>query len=412
MTDLHYLPATEAIRRFRTRELSPLELLDAVIARAEAVEPTVNAFAYTRYEEARAEAKAAEARYAGKGEEPRPLEGIPLAIKDEMPIAGQPWSMGSLIYKDLVAEETSPLAQRILDAGAIVHARSTTPEFSCAGFTHSRLHGVTRNPWNPEIAVGGSSGGSGAALAAGTATLAGGSDIGGSIRIPAAACGVVGFKAPYGRVPVEVPFNLDVYCHNGALARTVADTALFENVLAGPHPLDHTSLRPKLEIPEQLEGVEGLRVALSPGLGAWALDPEVEANTRAAAEALREAGAIVEEVDLRISKADVDLALALHFDAIFAGWVGSMAEQHRDIMCAYALDFAETMARRAEGHTPMEGLEAEARVHEAARAAARGARRPGLRDDRQPRPDGGRRLRRARHRGRGPAAGDATTTRC
>jgi Asp-tRNA(Asn)/Glu-tRNA(Gln) amidotransferase A subunit family amidase len=161
-----------------------------------------------------------------------------------------------------------------------------------------------------------------------------------------------------------VPFNLDVYCHHGAMARTVADAALFENVLAGPHPLDHTSLRPKLEIPAQLEGVEGLRVALSPGLGAWALDPEVDANTRAAAEALREAGAIVEEVDLKISKEDVDLALALHFNLIFAGWIGSMLDEHRDLMCAYAIDFAETMARRSEGHSVFDGLMAEARVHE------------------------------------------------
>src|SRR4029079_1122869 len=119
-------------------------------------------------------------------EEPRPLEGIPTAIKEEEAVAGQPWTQGSLIYKDLVADESSIFAQRILDAGAIVHARSTAPEFSCAAFTHSRIHGVTRNPWNPEFAVGGSSGGSGASLASGTSTLASGSDIGGSIPHPPA----------------------------------------------------------------------------------------------------------------------------------------------------------------------------------------------------------------------------------
>jgi len=203
MTDLHYLSATEALRLFRSRELSPVELLDAVIARAEAVEPVVNALCHTFSDEARAAAREAEARYAGRGEPPRALEGIPLAIKEEEAIAGQPWTQGSLLYKDLVADYTSAFGQRMLDSGAIVHARSTAPEFSCAGFTHSKLHGVTRNPWNPGFGVGGSSGGSGAALAAGTTTLASGSDIGGSIRIPASFNGVVGFKPPYGRVPVD-----------------------------------------------------------------------------------------------------------------------------------------------------------------------------------------------------------------
>src|SRR3982750_1887557 len=205
--ELHYLPASEALAHFRARDLSPVELLDAVIARADAVEPTVNALCHERFEAAREEARAAEARYMGGGE-PRALEGIPLAIKEEEEVAGQPWTQGSLIYKDLVAERSSAFAQRMLDAGAIVHARTTAPEFSCALFTHSRLHGVTRNPWNPEYAVGGSSGGSGAALASGTATLATGSDIGGSIRLPASFNGVVGFKPPYGRVPQEAPFNL------------------------------------------------------------------------------------------------------------------------------------------------------------------------------------------------------------
>jgi len=104
MTDLHYLSATEALERFRSRELSPVELLDAVIARAEEVEPTVNALCHTFYDEAREQARAAEARYAGKGEAPRALEGIPLAVKEEEAVAGQPWTQGSLLYKDLVAD--------------------------------------------------------------------------------------------------------------------------------------------------------------------------------------------------------------------------------------------------------------------------------------------------------------------
>ena len=142
---------------------------------------------------------------------------------------------GSLVI-DEIATETAPIAERIIDAGAVVHARTSTPEFSCAGFTHSKLWGITRNPWNPEVAVGGSSGGAGASLASGTSTLASGSDIGGSIRIPASINGVVGFKPPHGRVPTGPPFNLDRYCHDGPLARTVADVRAVRERARRPAP--------------------------------------------------------------------------------------------------------------------------------------------------------------------------------
>jgi aspartyl-tRNA(Asn)/glutamyl-tRNA(Gln) amidotransferase subunit A len=235
--------------------------MSAVIARAEAVEPVINAFAETRYDEAMEAARAAEARYAGSGPPPRPLEGLPVAVKEEAPIAGQRNTLGSLPLRDVVADHTAAFAQRILDAGGIVHARTTTPEFSCAPVTWSKLWGVTRNPWQTAYSPGGSSGGSAAALAAGSATLATGSDIGGSIRIPSSFCGVTGFKPPYGRVPEVEIFNLDHYCHEGPLARTVADCALLENVIAGPHPHDVVSLRPKLEIPAELPPVAGRRLA-------------------------------------------------------------------------------------------------------------------------------------------------------
>ncbi len=172
MSDLHYLPATEALRLFRSRELSPVELVTAVIARADAVEPAINAFAETRYEEALEAARAAQERYAAAGPAPRPLDGLPVAVKEEAPIAGQRNTLGSLPLRDAVAEHTAAFAQRIIDAGGIVHARTTTPEFSCAPFTWTRLWGVTRNPWHAGYSPGGSSGGSAAALAAGSATLA------------------------------------------------------------------------------------------------------------------------------------------------------------------------------------------------------------------------------------------------
>jgi len=246
---LHRLSAAEALRLMRARELSPVELVEAVIRRAEQVEPAINAFPHTYYDEALAAARGAEARYAGNGPRPRPLEGIPVAIKDETPILGQPLTQASLIYKDDVATHTAVVPERVMRAGGIVHASSATPEFSSAAFTHSRIYGITRNPWNTEYSPGGSTGGGAASLAAGSAMLATGSDIGGSVRIPATFSGVVGFKPPYGRVPQVPPFSLDHYCHTGPLARTVADCALFENIIAGPHAIDPIAIAPKYELP-------------------------------------------------------------------------------------------------------------------------------------------------------------------
>jgi aspartyl-tRNA(Asn)/glutamyl-tRNA(Gln) amidotransferase subunit A len=362
MDDLCYLPATEALRLFRERALSPVELMEAVIARAEAVEPTVNALCVTFFDEALEVARRAEDAYMGRGETPRPLTGVPVGIKDEMAIAGQPCSGGSLLYRDLVAEETIVAGQRILDAGAIVHARTTAPEFSCAGFTHSRLWGVTRNPWNPEYAVGGSSGGSGAALASGTATLASGSDIGGSIRIPAAFNGVVGFKPPFGRVPEEPPYNLDQYCHEGPMARTVADCALFQNVLSGPHPLDLVCVAPKLEIPERLEGIGGMKVALVAAPGDWPIDPDVAANTRAAGDAFRDAGAVVEECALDVRREDVKRAMMVHFGALFGDDIMRAVQEHGELLTPYAVKMAEDATAALLETSFADGLRIEAGI--------------------------------------------------
>jgi Asp-tRNA(Asn)/Glu-tRNA(Gln) amidotransferase A subunit family amidase len=357
---VHYTSATEALRLFRSKDLSPVELVSAVIERAEAVEPSVNAFAATLYDQALDAARAAEKRYlAGDA---RPLEGLPVAVKEEAPIAGQRNTLGSLPLRDEVAAVTAPFVQRIIDAGGIVHARTTTPEFCCAPVTWTKLWGVTRNPWNLAYSPGGSSGGSAAALAAGTTTLATGSDIGGSIRIPSSFCGVTGFKPPYGRVPEFPPFNLDHYCHEGPMARSVADVALLENVIAGPHPSDVVSLRPKLEIPWPLESVAGMRIALSPDLGCFDVDPEVAANTLAAAERLRDAGAVVEEVSLPWKLADIIRAARIHFGMIFGPSIGPLFEEHADELTSYARAFvAESKDIVKEDY--YQGLELEAALY-------------------------------------------------
>ncbi|SEM47281.1 amidase [Streptacidiphilus jiangxiensis] len=361
--ELAYLPATDALRAFRSRNLSPVELMEAVIDRAERTEPDVNCLSERLFEEGLAAAREAEKRYAGHGPAPRALEGLPVAAKDEHPIAGRLCTEGSLLLADEVAEETHPVITRVQAAGGIIHARTTTPEFCCAAFTQSKLWGVTRNPWSLGHSCGGSSGGSGAALAAGNAPLATGSDIGGSIRIPASFNGVVGFKPPYGRVPSMPPFNLDTFCHDGPMARTVADTVLLQNTIAGPWPGDVVSMRPKLELPSSFEGVAGLRIALCVNLGDYDVDPDVEANTRAVADALREAGAVVEEVRLGWTRELLDQAAWAHFGAIFGPSIGEAAADSPELLTGYARAFAERAAEAAGKITFLEGLELEGRLY-------------------------------------------------
>ncbi|MBP2323580.1 aspartyl-tRNA(Asn)/glutamyl-tRNA(Gln) amidotransferase subunit A [Kibdelosporangium banguiense] len=335
MADLVYLPATEALALFRSGELAPVELMAAVVERAQQTEHTVNAFTDRYFEDALDQAREAGDRYA-RGEA-RPLEGLPVAIKEEQPIAGLPWREGSTLLRDNIATETHPIVERIMAAGGIVHARTTTPEFCCAGFTHSDLWGITRTPWNPDYSSGGSSGGSGAALAAGSAMLATGSDIGGSIRIPASFNGVVGFKPPYGRVPSMPPVNLDTYCHDGPLARTVPDCALLQNVIAGPHPMDPASL--PAQPPITIGGITGLKVALCMNLGDYPVEPEVVSATQTAADILRDAGVKVEEIELPWTREEIMAAAWAHYGAIFAPMIETAAAG-REVL-RYTRDFVE-----------------------------------------------------------------------
>jgi Asp-tRNA(Asn)/Glu-tRNA(Gln) amidotransferase A subunit family amidase len=364
VTDLHYQSATEVLHAFRTRELSPVEALEAVTARAEATEGTVNCLLERDLEDLHAAARTAADRYAGKGDAPRALEGLPVVLKEEQPIAGRSLRFGSLLTEGLVSDETHPVAERVYGAGALVHARTTTPEFSCAAFTHSDLWGVTRNPWNPDYTPGGSSGGSGAALAAGTAYLATGSDIGGSIRIPSSFCGVVGFKAPYGRVPALPPFNLDVYCHDGAMGRTVADTALLHNVIQGQHPADHVSL-PAQPIPTELGDVQDLRIALAVTVGDFPIEPEVAANTRTFGAALRRAGAKVEEVEIPLSLEDLTEAALVHYGSIMGPSMAGLAEPDDPRFMSYTRQFLALSSAAFRRTSVYAGLEMESEVHRA-----------------------------------------------
>ena len=348
MNDLAYLSATEALDLFRRRELSPVELLRAHIEQSEGWEPHLNAFSHLFFDEALEQAKASEKRWS-KGAPCGPLDGIPVAMKDEIDVAGQPNTEGSLIYKDRVADEDAVLVARLRAAGAIFHARTTCPEFCSLWNTTSRLFGVTNNPFNLEITPGGSSGGSGAALAAGMATLATGSDIGGSIRFPASQCGLVGFKPPYGRVPeTYVPFNMETYCANGPMARTVADTALMQNVISGAHPEDAASQLPKVELPTTFpDDLSNLRVAFSMDMGMFDIEDDIVFTVREALARLESLGAAITEVDPKFPDG-ISRAYYGHMDPLFFASMADKMETMQDQMCDYNIAMTKVATRRLE----------------------------------------------------------------
>ena len=355
--DICYLPATEVLKLFKKKKLSPVELLKALVARSEKVNPKINCFADRYHDEALAQAKASEARYMKRGAKTAPLDGIPLAVKDAQRVGGKRTTHGSLIFKDSLDDHSDPMIERLQQAGAIIFARTTTPEFCLSGITASRIWGVTRNPWNTDWGPGGSSGGSGAALAAGLTTLATGTDIGGSIRIPASACGVVGFKPPHGRNPDGPPSNFDRFNHCGPMTRTVADAALMQNITSGPHPLDHDSIRQKVKLPTEPAAIKGMKIAFSVDFGYVPVDSDVRQNMMQALDVFKRLGARVEEVDLGWTEAVDHDALHWYNMMNFGRQTIWQSKDNADLMTDYALKFAEAARRNStmdDIHKPWE----------------------------------------------------------
>ncbi len=301
MTDqeLGYAPAVRLAEMIRAKLVSPVEVTRAVLARIERLEPRVNAFAHLAAEPAMAAARRAETALMQGGRIGR-LHGVPVTIKDLAITRDMPTQFGSLMMQGNRPGEDTPMVTRLQDAGAIVLGKTTTSEFGWTGVSRSPLTGVTHNPWRHGYNAGASSAGAGAAAAAGFGPLHQGSDGAGSIRMPAHFCGVFGLKPSFGRVPAYPVGAADFTTHNGPLTRTVADAALMLLVMAGPHPLDHTTLEawPADYLGRLAEGVRRRRIAYSPDLGHVRVDPSVAAMVKAAALRFADLGAHVEEASV------------------------------------------------------------------------------------------------------------------
>lgn len=297
-TDLGFMPATELAAAVKKKALSPVEIVETLLARIDKINPKVNAYCTVVPELARDAARKAEAEVLGGGEI-GPLHGVPVSVKDLTLTAGIRTTFGSKIFEHYIPEEDALIVKRLKAAGAIVIGKTNTPEFGAGANTYNDVFGATRNPWKLSHTCGGSSGGAAVALACGLGPLATGSDLGGSLRIPASFCGVVGFRTSPGLIPVFPSFlSWDNLAVEGPMARTVKDTALMLSALAGSDdrapisfPVDTQAFLSAVERPE----IRGLRVAWSPDLRLSPVEQEIRSVASAAARRFTELGCTIEQ---------------------------------------------------------------------------------------------------------------------
>jgi aspartyl-tRNA(Asn)/glutamyl-tRNA(Gln) amidotransferase subunit A len=300
------MDAVALAAKVRKRELSATEVTEAVLGRMDKLEPHIHAFCTRTPELARKTAAEIDKKIKA-GDDPGPLAGVPVGIKDLVCTEGVVTASGSFAYKDFVPDEDDVVVERLKQAGAIIIGKTNVPEFGYSGVGHNPVFETTRNPWNLELTPGGSSAGSGAAVAAGVGPFAIGSDGGGSVRIPSAHSGIVGVKASMGRVPLYPGTKDERYPgvsswesleHIGPMSRTVADSALMLSVISGPDSRDRYSL-PKADFDWMgvlKGGIKGLKVAYSPDWGYAPVDPEVRRVVGEAVKVFeRDLGCIVEE---------------------------------------------------------------------------------------------------------------------
>lgn len=332
MEDLCYLSATAMVQAVRERRLSVRELTAAHVARAERLNPAINAIVTDTYEQALAEADAMDAALA-RGAAPGALCGVPVAHKDSFLTKGVRTTFGSAVYRDNVPTQDSIVVARQKAAGAITLGKTNLPEFGAGSHTFNAVFGATRNPYRRDVSAGGSSGGGSAALAAGLVALADGTDMGGSLRNPASFCNIVGLRPSLGRVPMTPSgFAFNTMTAGGPMARTVADVALMLSVLADAAPGDPFAIpaSPAEFSPLAPIDCKGMRIAVSPTLGGLPFEPAVLAALKEAVQHCEALGCVVDEAEPDFSGADhafeVMRALA------FATNYGTVRAQHGELM--------------------------------------------------------------------------------
>ncbi len=348
MADLELcgLSVARAARALRAREVSPLELTEAYLERIERLNPRLNAYVTVTAERARADARrATDELVAGRAR--GPLHGIPIGLKDLYETAGIRTTGGAKIHEDHVPAEDCPVARRLRDAGTILLGKLATHEYAYGVTTTNPHFGPTRNPWNPDHIPGGSSGGSGAAIAAGLAVATMGTDTGGSIRMPASVCGVVGLKPTYGRVSKAgvIPLSY-LFDHAGPITRTVEDAAIVLNIVAGYDPSDPTTVRTRVPdyTAELGADLRGLRVGVPRAFFFDRLDDDVRASVEDAIGELRRLGAEVRDVTI----AGVEAGVGATFGLVLA----EAQEIHAESLRTRRSDFGADVLQILENPTP------------------------------------------------------------
>jgi amidase len=320
--------AVEVVELLKVGAITPHDCLDALEARIAEVDKAVNALPTLCFDRAR---KAADEVMARPAQERGLLAGLPVAIKDLTEVRGVRTTHGSPIFKDNVSSFSDILVEHLEAQGGVVYAKSNTPEFGAGAQTFNEVFGATLNPWNTSRSAAGSSGGAAAALATGTAWLAHGSDLGGSLRNPASFCGIVGLRPTAGRVAHTPGLKIDDRLGvQGPMARNVEDCALFMDAMVGEDARDAVSMAAPAGsfLAAARSGRKPLKVAYSADLGITPVDPQVAEITRKAAHRLAEAGVIVEEAHPDVSEAH-DCFQTLRALG-FAVGRGKLLEQHRD----------------------------------------------------------------------------------
>ncbi len=297
--DLNWLSASKLAKGYAKGRFSPVDVAKASLAQMEKHEPSLNAVSLVDPKTTLAMARASTRRWKN-GEPLSALDGVPVLIKELLLVKGWPTLRGSkTVDRNQPWDQDAPAVARLREAGCVFVGQTTTPEFGWKGVTDSPLTGITRNPWNRDLTPGGSSGGSAAALAAGYAPLALGTDGGGSIRIPTGFTGTFGLKPSFGRVPAYPLSPFGTVAHVGPMTRTVGDAALMLNAIARPDNRDWFSLPfDQRDYGKVLKkGIKGLRIAYSPRLGYVDVNPEIAALVKKAVKVLASLGAKIEEVD-------------------------------------------------------------------------------------------------------------------